>query len=550
MRVALWLILGTLCSIVPQSIQAACGCGTTTGHRTSLLPPTSRLCRDTMIKTGASCCPCPCGPIFAGLSGSSGQCKECTSTTTTNNCCDIGDIAIGSSSVDNNALDTMYTITAAGKYFLSTNITLNPNNNNVTYLKITADCVDLNLNGLCIKQGNSATGIVAIKVNPGLKEVTIRNGAILNINGTGIQLNGSSISSLSTIIVQNMDIYGCSFEGLLGTYLENSLISCLHVTHCNGTHAGAIGAIGMRLDRATRVSLCDSIFNNNQGSTSVLGAGMYLTNCAECTIDDCTASNNWGANAYGFCLTSTITTNSPSSCNTFRNSSAEMNKSLSTAAQSAAYGFYINNSAYTTVFQSKACGQKSTSGPNDTHAYGFYSSASINTIFDQCYAAGNVGNGHSVNAVGAGFALENGDRFGTITESSSIANNILSPAGGTGYGIKLGGAPGTGNTVNATVSCNLMNNNGGTRTYGYKDFAACSTTLLQGNTAYGQGKTLTSGSGTITDTGNHNYVFSYTGAPSNARPDKVIREVTNGNLCAVDCCACPLTNLSINEVCP
>lgn len=446
---------------------------------------------------------------------------------------DIGDIEITNTSVDNSTATTMYTISASGKYFLGEDITISPANNNVTYIKITVDNVNLNLNGFSINQAGIATGTVAIQVAPGLKNIIIRNGSLCGIRGTGIKAVSTSGNEIRHLFILSIDAINCTNLGVSLAYVQDSYIAGTQITGCNGSDPGAPGAIGLSITNCNGIQIRNSNASNNKHSSSGIAAGFYITDSETLLIENCALSRAYGSFAYGLFLKN-------SACITCKDTSSTRNQSTGTAADSSVYGFYLENCQYVTCVQCAASGQRATATSADTHAHGFYSTGGTNNVFDSCLSSGNIGGGYSTGSTGSGFTFTATEQFSAVAHSTSAAN-FGGPGGttGTGYGFKLG--TGTTGPKQLTIEGNYMAGNRGAQYYGYKDCTAASSTLLQKNISFGHGKVLPLTGEDITDTGTLNYWFNF---PAGTFADKILQECSNADLTTISDTQ-PHVNLSV-----
>ncbi len=319
----------------------------------------------------------------------------------------------------------MITIRASGRYYLSGDLPLNPTNNTVTGIKISASNVVLNLNAATIYQqtGNSSTGLIGIEVASSLYNVHVFNGKISGLNNTGLKVN----SSAHNIHIHDLIISDCSSATaeVFGVYLDTCndirFENCISSNHSN-TKAGA---------------------SDDTGTAN----GFKLNSCNDCVLRGCSA---------------------------VRNSSVSQNS----------YGFRLIASKYNCFFDCHAFNQISTSATSGELAVGFSAITGTGNLFDTCEAVGNTGGTHA-GSIGSGFILGDGtasnEKYSVITHCRVSSND-----GGTGigYGINL-----TSGTSLCRVTDNRVNSNTGvTSGYGIIDQNTTSTTIFTNNFAYGNGK--------------------------------------------------------------
>lgn len=354
---------------------------------------------------------------------------------------------------------SMFEIEQAGEYALLDNIVMSPINTNVSGIKISASNTTLDLAGCTITQDNTTTGLVAIDVAANLSNVTIKNGAINTIYGTGVRTN----NNCSTLKINDIIIINCSAMGIYLISVNQATLTDITTVNCNGSSTS--DAIGLGMLTSKNVYTLYSQFNNNRNSTGRPGQGVYLYGCTNCTFESCEASTNYGSVAYGFRID-----NISSNCKLL-NCCAETNE-----ASTNSYGFYINGKY--NVLKNCISNNQITSGTS--YSYGFYTTGGQGNQFLICSAYGNTGGtGSSIGGVGFGI---NG-KYSSIKQCTSNANFGNTGASGNGIGILIFSG-----SQNCSFDQNqLISNKGPTNGYGILDLNTLSTNLFTRNFAYGNG---------------------------------------------------------------
>jgi len=483
-----------------------------------------------------------------------------------------------------------YTINQPGIYYLEDYVNAAPEIDNLSLIYINSSNVKLNLNSLVITQASNqhAKNLNIIEIAPNVDNVNITNGVLQNINGTGLKSN----LNVSNLYISNLVIDKLTN---LGIYLNNSrnvVLSQLSITNCDGSNPNSSdGAVSGKLQNCSNVRISNSYFNSNIAHDLNTGAtGLLVDNCNSLKIENCSSIQNQGKYAYGFVFRNnsnacTINNCSVSGCQSnngravgflFDNSSSssladcisESNQSVGGNCSGFSFdgqtGYYFsaklknlniikctskNNRALGTANDAfgfsgnlldsaifRSCKSISNSA-SDGNAYGFYSGAGINNYFESCLAQDNI-SGLNTNSIVSGFALLNGEKNSSIKESTSV-NNFSSS--GEAYGISLGYDTDTNTHVNNIIYKNyIANNKGGSKQYGYRDFASVTTTNLIANISFGQGKINPSPITQLVLTNNMNYMFTL---PVNKAPAYVVVESSTGEVAEIK--VKPFGNLSV-----
>jgi hypothetical protein len=447
----------------------------------------------------------------------------------------------------------LFTISEAGYYFLSTDLVVAPARSNLPIIYINASNVTLDLGSksLAVSTTNHTPISTAIKIAPYEENITVLNG---NINGagtfatmdvgidsqdnksvnleniqitncalTGIKLTRDDNTSLNRIktyntgkiglfmyqcntgYIENSTFSGCTADeastfGILAC--ENQSFSMKNITITNITSTDGY-AIGFYLGTSSSFVCNDiNISNNSSLGSGPLCTGIYLSNSQGCTFESCTMNNNFAehtaSSCFGFFSTDESQNNTLEKCNA-------MNNKCNGAKT---VGFYLDGTSNTRLHD---CHSLSNYNKN-TAAYGIFSDGGFHNFFKQCKANAN----YTGAGAAYGFALKDDERS-IIEKCEASAND-----GGVdvGYGIAL-----LGTCVQATVTNNKMFTNYGVdRCYGYKDFAAHTTTLLRGNVSFGHGRVFVGGRSHPLDSGNMNYMLTFGSDDDTLNAQFIIKE--------------------------
>lgn len=479
-----------------------------------------------------------------------------------------GTIPISINSLNQNATSgqAMFTIDTSDQYLIPELFSLKPTATGVIGILIDTDNVFLHFgrNTITHDTSDGGTNFIALKISAGKSNITIVEGAISSINGSGIEI-GQNCHDINII---NMQINECTKVGLDIDTCNNIKLEDIQITNCDGSDSNATEAIGLKLATCNDIKIINSNFNNNLATNNKDAIGVSLSSCINCDFENCFATSNiggagTGGKAFGFKLVSTkacnfinceadnnktVTANNcygfyldTSNGNRFENCKANSNNTTTSSGSPIIAGFYLTNSSGN-IFQN--CISKEQNASTSTgYAFGFFSSAGNRNTFSKCTALGNTA-GTSSSSIGAGFALRNGESCSIISDSFSIANN-----GGTGegYGIILGFTGDSG-----TISQNIIHNNsiynniGSAKKYGYRDFTSPTTTVLTKNISSGHGA-INPGLLQLTASNNMNYMFTF-GSLLNHEPQLLVEEINLAQVGSTNVLSStPFVNLSITD---
>lgn len=364
----------------------------------------------------------------------------------------------------------MHTISNSGRYYLSNNIAANSSVvTGVPIIKITASNIVLDLNQATITKYGANTYVnVGIEIASNLSNITIQNGKIADISGIGIKIN----TGVTNLVLQDLIISGC-YSGVQTVDTANCYSILIQNLQCiNAT--GGVG-YGIYLHSCHNVLIKNTNCNYNTGTTP---RGFILTTCKSAVLENCQANcninSNSGGTVYGILLTGTSSTLFSSAC-VVRNCTANYNQATFATGANQAYGFALA-----------------------TYATGCF--------FSNCLATGQACASTNSAAYCAGFYFDATVKRSIIENSYSYDQNTAYGA----YGIYLGDGNSAGPTNCIIRNCQLYDNTGSTLSFGLKDFATQSTTLLAHNVVSGNGKINPNTSNMApTNPNNANYYILY-----------------------------------------
>lgn len=160
------------------------------------------------------------------------------------------------------------TINAPGSYYLTRNIGQSGISDGIL---IAADNVTLDLNGFVISGGRTGVFIDHFPFTPA-SGVTVMNGSITNVSGSGIFAGGFE-DQPAGVTIRNVKVFNAADLGInagRGSIIENCYVS------------GA--SVGIRAGYSSRVSGCTVEFARNRGFS--IDGGSTITDCLAAGIDD------------------------------------------------------------------------------------------------------------------------------------------------------------------------------------------------------------------------------------------------------------------------
>lgn len=432
----------------------------------------------------------------------------------------------------------MYTIQQSGRFYLETPLQASPSGTNRNVIKVTANNVTLDLNGMTISQINTIAGLNGIDVASGVSNLIIMNGFINNLSDVGVNVG----TNCHNIRVINVKVSNCDGGGLQFNTAQNISLKNVDATNCNGTGTTAPGndAVGLYMTTCDSIIIENCNFDSNIASGTRPAYGMYLATCNDGTVKNCSASSNTSVSSdcnsfyltscNGFnlknCTASSNSTTTSGACNPFHLSSCNSTnlincKSLSNSSADGISGIYLTGCNSCLVEECES--NYNVGSSNEANGYNIPNGQG--NIIKKCKAIGNSVTGASC----YGIRL-NTNETGAIIDQCLSANNTTTTSG-TVYGIHIANT----STNNIATNNIMLNNVGAGDDYGYYDATASgtgTTTMLGGNVSFGHGA-CSPGDGTnlSNSTGGGNYYFQLkTPASGTNSPDKMIQEIKIGQL--------------------
>lgn len=294
------------------------------------------------------------------------------------------------------------TISQPGLYSIGSDITYFPPTSNDTIIRISANNVTLDLADHIISQGNTTSGLNAIIVDPNLSNITIQNGTLQNITGTGIviQQNASfvTLSNITTLsctmafdfagtvnntindcTIQDCSVVQCS-QGpqLLATRFAQCLRLTMRNSFLNNNGSFTHNLQVVRLENAQQHTYQNIIINGNNALTAI--RGFSLNNVSNSTFEQCIVQNNVASNSGATNIGFEMEDNGNSTGNIFNNCVALANTATNSGATAKGFAILSNNN-YNTFQNCKAILNSS----NDISA-SFTISQNTGNIFIECLA--------------------------------------------------------------------------------------------------------------------------------------------------------------------
>ena len=365
--------------------------------------------------------------------------------------------------------------------------------------------VILDLSNYSIRQatGFEQPGSIGIFINPNLRNITIRNGTISDMDSFGIYVSDNNDTiKFENLIINNVTNAGIKLDSMVTGFgirdIEFDNVEVKNVFSINDD-----AACGILLKNVTRANFNRACIVSQIHSETGNCYGVKLKNCSTCFINNIISSNNEGG---GLRTAGYFMINS-NSC-IFKNCLAVDNICLGTSINSIGFGFdYVDSSrnilessiAVGTVSTYTACSfrasnvmgiqflkcRASSSTSQLSDAIGFLSEGGAATKISECFANGNRG---AVN--GYGVLLRSVNLASTI-ENNQFGLNLGTT--GTSFGINLD------STFNSYIHDNQVDHHsGGVGGYGIYDQAgALTTNIILGNTSIKNTTAFSPGSPTI-----------------------------------------------------
>lgn len=366
----------------------------------------------------------------------------------------------------------LVTANTSGVYTLGNSIAYTPTTPGDSIILITANDVTIDLNGSVLSQENSFSSVNGITINSGLSGITIKNGTLANLTGTGIQIQaGCSMILIDNIVTESADQCGIALNGTAG----NS-VAFLHISNCSITHCaqGDSGNSGITAQQCANVDILDTTIHSC-GTAAHSFYGIYLNSCTTCNIHDVIiAENKAGHTTASSKLLGILLEHVQKS--TLRGCSVINNTALTATVELA--GIELLNSSSNVISECIVLGNAATLASSTVIGIEVETLGDAGNTVENCTVASNA-----ARALFYGFYLENSQKS-VLTNFLCQGNMVLT---GTCNGIFL----------NRCSSCSIyqgiVDNNSGTTTAGVlmQSCTGCSINFLisQNNvgTILGQG---------------------------------------------------------------
>jgi hypothetical protein len=369
--------------------------------------------------------------------------------------------------------DSNLTITAPGTYIFTDDVYFTRIGQ--TAISVWVDNVIIDLDGKTLRATNPGGQNIAIhlvrapnsQVNSNRKNITIRNGNIANFNVHSVWVDPGS----TNIVLENLNILSSNIRGATaltpnGIFLDGVQLSTVRTTdimikNCTVNNS----RFGLRSRAADKVTIIDSVFNNNgsRGISSIDGNDWEVINCQASKQQVSDELGNFGLLVLGGSfwkvknsdfsfntITQTVNTIFPSvggaqfqqlidlDGNTLVNSSAHIidnctfNNNSTTIAGTFGRGLAMVGTDSCVIRNCIANGNTSI----DSFQAGILDQGSISNFYEHCVAAGNAVTTVSLfGTFGFVTAASRGAYFGNCR-----AINNLEPTAGFGAGFFIDGA--------------------------------------------------------------------------------------------------------------
>lgn len=334
------------------------------------------------------------------------------------------------------------TITQPGLYTLGDNLASLPTGPD-SIINITVSDVVLNLNDHVVSQANLTASVNGILINNNLSNITIKNGIIRNVTGTGILVNQLA----RRIVIDSITFEGCGFGLSLAGAVGNP-VSDTQITNCNFFACNSGGNAVVNMSQCTRIGLNNCIIAST--GSSVPTVCVQLSSVTVSTIKNILIQGNaTTATLFGL-------VESGGSQNTFSNIVLRNNSASGPAAffgirvlgstsdmlSNCLVTLNVSNAATMVAYEvngSQTCvldNCRASVNTGSTSCIGFNLIGTSNqlSVID-CIANGNVANAGPA----TGFLIDNAN-FGTFLRTMAINNVSVTT---NCVGISLQGAGGT-----------------------------------------------------------------------------------------------------------
>jgi len=342
--------------------------------------------------------------------------------------------------------NTTTVITDPGSYITANDIAFSPTNSSIPIIRISSSNVHINFNtsSIRIAPESSSSGITdGIIIDNNLSNITIRNGVINNLTGTGIitgeqcrniQIVDMAITKIgqagiifktggSNIIVHNCfigdstlisgDIYGIKFTSTNNVKIGSCTLSNLETSSSSNCY-------GIDVTGGTNYRINNTQINNNRaGGVS----GIRCTNTSGISINNSETKKNVGSTTQTCGIEfNQVSTSSINSCETFAN----------TSTLNACGILFTNKCTCNEICDTTSSSQLSIGSGN---GHGIHLNGGNKNYIKNCKSFGNTGGSLST-SIGSGIILQSETK-------TSIENSLFDYNHGTtgkGYGMYLLGS--------------------------------------------------------------------------------------------------------------
>lgn len=307
----------------------------------------------------------------------------------------------------NQSATSIYKISRPGRYYVASDLTFTPTNNNAIGIEIAASNVTIDLNTKTLNHNsNSRAGFIFIKLDGGNSNITITNGKILS-DGNG--KNAILIDRGSTVgspVVNNINLNNLIIRKFNSSLINESGTSTVIANGLNISNVDMSNMVAStttntcNLNYRNNINIQDTTIHNCSTSSGNL-ANFHQASCNNTKFINVNCSNN---SAASWILEFDIIGNHIY----FKNCICSNSSSGSGAAIFAPYGNVITFESCS-VFNASA----------GTDLQGFYPWNSKSVIYRNCIVKGSTG---GVSAT----AFINNPTNGTLIENCTVSN-ISSP---------------------------------------------------------------------------------------------------------------------------
>jgi len=158
-------------------------------------------------------------------------------------------------------------------------------------INITTSHVTLNLNDHSITQNNSSVGVSGIVINPGLGDITIKDGTLSGFTRYGLISEATNSDGIFNITVENLDITNATCVRAIyikGTD-ETQVAHDITFSNCTVTNCTCLLGGHVNFDYCKNIKCSNCSFNNNMGAANNIA---LVTNSTTCDFIECHFDNN------------------------------------------------------------------------------------------------------------------------------------------------------------------------------------------------------------------------------------------------------------------